>query len=316
MSDVPNTTTFSLFDVLDAVYGSHSSGNLSSAFTASNSAFFDATYGSKTMSPKTMLGFRNYHDTNKPTVTTYPAFMYNTYTEKSVQGLGEVLSIGGSAVTTRGLCWSTSPNPTLSDAYTSGGSGIGAYAINTPTIASVTTWHFRAYATNSYGTSYGEDRTAFFYAVGDAYLGGIVGYVQSTDQPTFDPYVQHGIIIDIVSSSQYPWSLGSTTYVTGTSTAIYTGDTNTATIVSALGAGSYPAKLCSDAGYYLASIYDLDAMFVYFSLLGIYGTKNFWSSSEVNKDNAYSAGVDSVGHTSINSNGKIYNEYYIGVHYF
>lgn len=58
---VPNTATFSLFDVLNAVYGSHTSGNLASAFTDSNAAYFDATYGSKTMSPKTMLGFRNYH---------------------------------------------------------------------------------------------------------------------------------------------------------------------------------------------------------------------------------------------------------------
>jgi hypothetical protein len=60
---VPNTDSFSLFDVLDAVYGSHSSGNLSDAFTASNADYFDPAYGSKTMNPKTMMGFRNYHYT-------------------------------------------------------------------------------------------------------------------------------------------------------------------------------------------------------------------------------------------------------------
>ncbi|MBK5262947.1 MAG: DUF1566 domain-containing protein [Peptostreptococcaceae bacterium] len=65
---VPNTATFSLFDVLNAVYGSHTSGNLASAFTDSNAAYFDATYGSKTMSPKTMLGFRNYSPAGYPSI--------------------------------------------------------------------------------------------------------------------------------------------------------------------------------------------------------------------------------------------------------
>lgn len=57
---VPDTETFSIFDVLDAVYGSHASGNLASAFTDSDPTKFDPTYGSKTMSPQTLLGFRNY----------------------------------------------------------------------------------------------------------------------------------------------------------------------------------------------------------------------------------------------------------------
>lgn len=57
---VPDTETFSLFDVLDAVYGSHASGNLASAFADSDAAKFDPAYGSKTMLPQTLLGFRNY----------------------------------------------------------------------------------------------------------------------------------------------------------------------------------------------------------------------------------------------------------------
>lgn len=61
MSAVPNTNIFSLWDVLDAVYGHHASENLSDAFTDSVASYFDPTYGSKTMSPKTMLGCRNYH---------------------------------------------------------------------------------------------------------------------------------------------------------------------------------------------------------------------------------------------------------------
>jgi len=58
---VPNTTTFNFWNVSDEIYGDHASGrNLDSAFTDSNAAYFDSTYGSKTMSPKTLYGFRNY----------------------------------------------------------------------------------------------------------------------------------------------------------------------------------------------------------------------------------------------------------------
>lgn len=53
---VPNTTTFSLQDVVNVTGGT----SLDAAFTNSNAAYFDATYGSKTMSPKTLYGFRNY----------------------------------------------------------------------------------------------------------------------------------------------------------------------------------------------------------------------------------------------------------------
>ena len=60
---VPDTDNFSLFDVLDAVYGSHASGNLASAFADSDAAKFDSNYGSKDMNPQTLLGFRNYGGT-------------------------------------------------------------------------------------------------------------------------------------------------------------------------------------------------------------------------------------------------------------
>lgn len=53
---VPNTATFSLQTVVNITGGT----SLDAAFTNSNAAYFDPAYGSKTMSPKTLLGFRNY----------------------------------------------------------------------------------------------------------------------------------------------------------------------------------------------------------------------------------------------------------------
>lgn len=53
---VPNTTTFTLQDVQSVV----GYNNLTDCFTNSNADYFDPAYGSKTMSPKTLYGFRNY----------------------------------------------------------------------------------------------------------------------------------------------------------------------------------------------------------------------------------------------------------------
>jgi Collagen triple helix repeat (20 copies). len=74
---------------------------------------------------------------------------------------GYVSSDGGSTVTMRGLCWSTSANPTLANSYsTDGGTGMGYF---TSTITGLSgcgiVYYVRAYATNSTGTGYGNQNT-------------------------------------------------------------------------------------------------------------------------------------------------------------
>lgn len=58
---VPNTATFTLGQVTKVIYGDSAVGrNTATIFADSNAAYFDATYGSKTMNPQTINGFRNY----------------------------------------------------------------------------------------------------------------------------------------------------------------------------------------------------------------------------------------------------------------
>jgi hypothetical protein len=67
-----------------------------------------------------------------------------------------LVSTGASAVSGRGICWSTSPNPTINDSkYASPLTSSPLYLYLSSLIGS-TTYYVRAYATNSYGTSYGE----------------------------------------------------------------------------------------------------------------------------------------------------------------
>jgi hypothetical protein len=72
---------------------------------------------------------------------------------------GQVMDEGGSSVTERGVCWSSTANPTISDSYQSNGIGLGSYFVKATNLTAGTTYHVRAYATNSAGTTYGEDKT-------------------------------------------------------------------------------------------------------------------------------------------------------------
>jgi uncharacterized protein (TIGR02145 family) len=70
---------------------------------------------------------------------------------------GNISDDGGSPVIIRGICWSTSPNPTVANFKTVDGNGVGSF---TRTIANLnfgTTYYVRAYATNAIGTSYGSE---------------------------------------------------------------------------------------------------------------------------------------------------------------
>jgi len=70
---------------------------------------------------------------------------------------GSVTSDGNSPITARGVCWSTSPNPTINDFRTTNGSDIGSFSSNVSTLARATTYYMRAYATNDLGTAYGHE---------------------------------------------------------------------------------------------------------------------------------------------------------------
>lgn len=72
---------------------------------------------------------------------------------------GYVNSDGGSEVTERGVCWATTANPTTNNSHLNSGTGTGEFSINVTGLTANTTYHVRAYAVNSKGTSYGDDVT-------------------------------------------------------------------------------------------------------------------------------------------------------------
>lgn len=89
-----------------------------------------------------------------PTVNT-DSMVY--YTDTTATGGGDVLSDGGAPVTARGVCWSTSHNPTVSDSHTNDGDSTGVFVSSLTMLAPATTYYMRAYATNIMGTAYGDE---------------------------------------------------------------------------------------------------------------------------------------------------------------
>lgn len=93
---------------------------------------------------------------NPATVSTAAISKISTVTATSG---GTISSNGGGAITESGVVWSTTPNPTTADSKTTENATSGSYISNLSGLIAGTTYYVRAYATNSAGTSYGNQES-------------------------------------------------------------------------------------------------------------------------------------------------------------
>lgn len=89
-----------------------------------------------------------------PTVTTQTV---SSITQTTATGNGNVTDDGGATITERGTVYGSSANPTTADTKDTSGGTTGAFTTSIDTLTANTTYHVRAYAINSVGTSYGGD---------------------------------------------------------------------------------------------------------------------------------------------------------------
>jgi len=108
----------------------------------------------KTGYQNSSIGIANYSISagSTPTVNTQSASLIGP---DSAVLVGSVVSDGGSVLTDRGFCYATHSNPTISDFVSHVNGGVGAYNTTIKNLTPNTTYFFRAFATNSAGTSYG-----------------------------------------------------------------------------------------------------------------------------------------------------------------
>ncbi len=136
-----------------------------------------------------------------PTLTTSAV---SAITEATATCGGNITSDGGATVTARGVCWSTSQFPTISDSHTDDGGGTGSYVSSLTGLSSVTTYYIRAYATNSVGTEYGN-QICFNTALTVTHTAGDVAPVTKT--------VTYGTMVTNLTGEDKRWitrNLGAT----------------------------------------------------------------------------------------------------------
>lgn len=203
---------------------------------------------------------------------------------------GNIISDGGATITARGVCWSTLPNPSISNTHTTDGTGVGSFISNITGLTTGATYYIRAYATNSFGTAYG-DVLSFMpnLVVGEFYQGGIIAYILQQGDQGYNPNVTHGIIAAPIDQGVAEWGCHNTVAIC-TSPTIGSGAANTNAIISDCNSAGIAAKICSDLvlnGYddwYLPSINELE--YLDYNLarhgLGNFANYIYWSSSVPN----------------------------------
>jgi uncharacterized protein (TIGR02145 family) len=70
---------------------------------------------------------------------------------------GKVVSDGGDLILRKGVCWSTSPAPTVANGFTDEGMGANTYTSRMKGLKSGTTYYVRAWAENRHGIGYGNE---------------------------------------------------------------------------------------------------------------------------------------------------------------
>ena len=114
-----------------------------------------------------LIGLEPEPATQPPTVTTQAV---TNITGSTATGNGTVVSDGTLTITERGVCWSTSANPTTSDSKATSAGTTGSYSVSMTGLSNGILYHARAYAINSLGTSYGADVTFTPYLISVGWL--------------------------------------------------------------------------------------------------------------------------------------------------
>lgn len=242
---------------------------------------------------------------------------------------GNITYNGGTTITRRGICWSTSSNPTINDNKLVIGSGDGSFTANLTGLMGGTTYYIRAYATNGVGTGYGAQITLTTSDMlpGVAYMGGKIAYIFQAGDAGYVAGEKHGFIImsnKIGITGQFGGynSTYSTYSYSNTSPAFGSGMNNTRTMYNLswnnFAKNIYNISYYGYSDWYVPSSEEWNKIIPNWASIGI-GAGNFQCTSEVSNYNSYYVSAYSsngVIRGNLTNGGKTSNYDIIGIRNF
>ena len=154
-----------------------------------------------------------------PVVTTTTV---TAITETTAMSGGNVTSNGGATVTNWGICWSLSPNPTIADSKTTGGASTTNFSSSMTGLTGSTLYYVRAFATNSAGTGYGDQKSfttqqflhpVFSVTVNMLTIGGVLSFQLFPRCLNDDVKMTKVVITDPSGFSSFDYDLHGNIYV-------------------------------------------------------------------------------------------------------
>ena len=138
--------------------------------------------GSIIQIPLSTIDSITYFNGNPGNLATLTTNAPGNITNGSASSGGNITNDGGSPVTQRGICWATSPNPTIANTVVLSGKGSGSFTTNITGLNPNTTYYIRAFASNTAGIAYGNQLS--FTTLPTPIIYGSVSDISGNTYPT------------------------------------------------------------------------------------------------------------------------------------
>ena len=212
---------------------------------------------------------------------------------------GNITNDFGNTISARGVCWSTSANPTTANSKTTESGTTGSFTSNITGLNAGTLYYVRAYATNTSGTAYGAQvnfTSASHLQIGEGYQGGKVAYILQSNEMGYDANVEHGMIAAPSDYGNAYWGCYGYSVNGADGLAYGSGNQNTIDIMAETCSqftSNVAATVCGNlvlngySDWFLPSKDELNILYLNRVAIGNFSTNGggtssyYWSSSEI-----------------------------------